>query len=101
LNSLREVFPDHAYSLLVSHQLVGTTLSLFARDELVYEIRNVEIGKRMTGLGGMTGNKGSVAVWFDFYQRTFCVIASHFAAGIYYFYVRITCLRTKQYRRPQ
>lgn len=95
MNSLRDVFPDHSYSLLVSHQLVGTTLSLFARDELVYEIRNVEIGKRMTGLGGMTGNKGSVAVWFDFYQRTFCVISSHFAAGILQFYAWSTVLRTK------
>lgn len=56
-------------------------MSVFARDELVYEIRNVEIAKRMTGLGGMAGNKGSVAIWFDFYQRTFCIIGSHFAAG--------------------
>ncbi len=35
----------------------------------------------MTGLGGMAGNKGSVAVFFEILDRTFCIISSHFAAG--------------------
>lgn len=78
---LAKSYGEDAFSLVVSNQLVGTTLSLFAKNAIVPSIRNVEIAKKMTGLGGMAGNKGSVAVWLDYCQKTFCFVASHFAAG--------------------
>lgn len=66
---------------LVSNQLVGTSLIIFIRAELVDEIKNVEISSIKTGLGGMAGNKGSVAVRFEISGNTFCIIGSHFTAG--------------------
>lgn len=79
-------FGKDEYGLLVSHQLVGTTLSLFCRCALFPFIRNVEVAKKMTGFGGITGNKGSVAVFCDIMQTSFCFISSHLAAGTYLLY---------------
>lgn len=33
------------------------------------------------GMGGATGNKGSVAMSLTIYSTTFCFVCSHFAAG--------------------
>lgn len=89
LSAMNLHFNDDKYSLLVSNQLVGTTVSLFALDDIVGDIRNVEIAKKMTGLGGMAGNKGSVAVWLELYSKTYCVVASHFTAGFVKLYDRL------------
>ena len=34
-----------------------------------------------TGLGGATGNKGTVAISFSYAASSFCFLSSHFAAG--------------------
>lgn len=79
--AINSLYGKDVFSLLVSNQLVGTTLSVYVRNEVVHLVRNVEIAKKMTGLGGMAGNKGSVAVWLDVQDSTFCFVSSHFAAG--------------------
>lgn len=60
---------------------MGTTISVFVKTELLSEIRNVEVSRKMTGLGGMVGNKGSVVIWLDFQLTSMAFIASHLAAG--------------------
>jgi phosphatidylinositol-bisphosphatase len=39
------------------------------------------IGEVKTGMGGTTGNKGSIAVRLTFNSTSICFICSHFAAG--------------------
>ena len=56
-------------------------MSVFVRSYLVDEIKNVEISSLKTGLGGMTGNKGSVGVRLEVLGNSFCFIGSHFTAG--------------------
>ena len=69
------------YALLVGNQLVGTTLSVFCRARCLDKIRGVELGSKKTGLGGMAGNKGSIAVRLDWCDTPICLVASHFCAG--------------------
>lgn len=71
--------PD--YALLVGNQLVGTTLSVYCRTSALPHIRGVEVASKKTGFGGITGNKGSVAVRLDWHDTSLCIVASHFCAG--------------------
>lgn len=81
LRFLNEKYPRISFSLLVSHQLVGTTICVFIRSELLDVVRAVEIASKKTGMGGMAGNKGSVAVRMEIFDSSFCFLSSHFTAG--------------------
>jgi hypothetical protein len=81
LEMLGEYHGSNKFVTLVSNQLVGTSLMVFINSDLVDEIKNVEISSIKTGLGGIAGNKGSVAVKFDISGNSFCIIGSHFTAG--------------------
>ena len=69
------------YSFLVGNQLVGTLLFLFCKTSLLEKIRGVELGSKKTGLGGIAGNKGSIAIRLEWYDTPICIVASHFCAG--------------------
>lgn len=69
------------YILLRSEQLVGTALVIFLRESLVGHIRQVEASTKKTGLKGMSGNKGGVAIRMNIFDTSFCFITAHFAAG--------------------
>lgn len=81
LKLLNEKHAKQPFSLLVSHQVVGTCISIFVRSDLIDMIRNVEISSKKTGLGGIAGNKGSVAVRMLCCDNSMCFISSHFTAG--------------------
>lgn len=69
------------YVLVRSEQLVGSALMMFVRSSEVSYISRVEGSMIKTGLGGMAGNKGGVAVSFYFADTSFCFITAHLAAG--------------------
>ncbi|SNX84307.1 related to phosphatidylinositol phosphate phosphatase [Melanopsichium pennsylvanicum] len=69
------------YVLLRSEQLVGTALVILIKEELVNDVRLVEAATRKTGLKGMSGNKGGVAIRMDYNDTSLCFITAHFAAG--------------------
>ncbi|THG98860.1 hypothetical protein EW026_g3386 [Hermanssonia centrifuga] len=69
------------YVLLRSQQLVGTALLILVKSGLTAVIRNVEAASHKTGLRGMSGNKGAVAIRLEYYDTDFCFITAHLAAG--------------------
>ncbi|EIE86666.1 hypothetical protein RO3G_11377 [Rhizopus delemar RA 99-880] len=69
------------YTLLRSNQLVGAALVIFAKSSIVDEIRNVESAIKKTGIMGIAGNKGAVAIRMDYGDTSFCFLAAHFASG--------------------
>ncbi|CAG8508862.1 9469_t:CDS:10 [Ambispora gerdemannii] len=70
------------YVSLRSRQLVGTALLIYAKSSNVSNIRNVECVTKKTGLGGMAGNKGAVAIRMDYHDTSICFVTAHFAAGL-------------------
>ncbi|KAM4695364.1 synaptojanin-2 [Discoglossus pictus] len=72
---------SHRYILLTTGQLVGVCLFVFVRPYHMPFIRDLAMDTVKTGMGGKTGNKGAVAVRFQFYSTSFCFICSHFTAG--------------------
>lgn len=69
------------YALIWGGQLGGVALLMFVRSAEADNIRNVEGSVKKTGLGGMSANKGCVAVSFDYSSTRFCFVVSHLAAG--------------------
>lgn len=69
------------YLIMRSEQLVGTALVILVKSSVVGHIRQVEATTRKTGLKGMSGNKGGVAIRLTFHDSTFCFVTAHFAAG--------------------
>ncbi|KAI8067453.1 SacI homology domain-containing protein [Gongronella butleri] len=69
------------YVLLRSNQLVGAALIIFIKESHVDHIRNVETAIKKTGMMGMAGNKGAVAIRMDYGSTSFCFLAAHFASG--------------------
>ncbi|WEW60113.1 Inositol-1,4,5-trisphosphate 5-phosphatase 1 [Emydomyces testavorans] len=86
------------YVLLRSGQLVGAALLLFAKEDVLKEIKNVEgsVKKVMypncctlataddnlkTGMSGIAGNKGGCAIRLEYANTSICFVTAHLAAG--------------------
>lgn len=87
-NAVRATLNRHAhaagseeYVLLRSGQLVGAALCIFVRASVLNSIKNVEGSVKKTGLSGMAGNKGAVAIRLDFAKTQICFVTAHLAAG--------------------
>jgi len=69
------------YILLRSGQLVGAALCLFVKSSALGHIKNVEGSVKKTGMSGMAGNKGAVAIRLDYANTPICFVTAHLAAG--------------------
>ncbi|KAF4122575.1 synaptojanin [Geosmithia morbida] len=83
LNRRQASLGGEKYVLLRSGQLVGAALCIFVRASSLGMIRNVEGSVRKTGMSGMAGNKGAVAIRFDYANTHICFVTAHLAAGFY------------------
>ncbi|GMG18324.1 unnamed protein product [[Candida] boidinii] len=72
---------SNKYVLLRSEYLSSILLFLFVDSSKMGRITQVEGKTKKTGLGGMTANKGSVSIRFDYGITSFCFVNSHLAAG--------------------
>ena len=61
--------------------MVGCYLIMFARFEHKDSIRHLRKVMVKSGFSGIAGNKGSVAIRFNFEDTSFAVINVHMAAG--------------------
>jgi hypothetical protein len=73
--------PNDEYVLLRSGQLVGAALMIFVKASVLSSIKNVEGSIKKTGLSGIAGNKGAVAIRMDFSSTSICFVTAHLAAG--------------------
>lgn len=81
LNQRQASLGGDKYVLLRSGQLVGAALCLFVKTSVLANIKNVEGSVKKTGLSGMAGNKGAVAIRFDYANTPICFVTAHLAAG--------------------
>lgn len=81
LNRRQAALGGDKYVLLRSGQLVGAALCIFVKTSWLGKIRNVEGSVKKTGMSGMAGNKGAVAIRFDFANTQICFVTAHLAAG--------------------
>lgn len=81
LNRDGQRYGGEDYVLLRGGQLVGASLSVFVRASVLPMIKNVEGAVKKTGLSGMAGNKGAVAIRMDYAATSICLVTAHLAAG--------------------
>ncbi|KAH8731467.1 SacI homology domain-containing protein [Phaeosphaeriaceae sp. PMI808] len=81
LNKNAEKYSRAEYVVLRGGQLVGASLSVFVRSDCLKYIKNVEGSIKKTGLSGMAGNKGAVAIRFEYGNTSICLVTAHLAAG--------------------
>ncbi|KAL8694146.1 MAG: hypothetical protein Q9218_001143 [Villophora microphyllina] len=99
INTKRKGSSDDEYVLLRSGQLVGAALIVFVKSSALRKIKNVEgsvkkvpsnayaqrrgtkIDNRQTGMSGIAGNKGAVAIRMDYANTRICLVTAHLAAG--------------------
>ena len=81
LNRRQAALGGEKYVLLRSGQLVGAALCIFVKTSALKQIRNVEGSVKKTGMSGMAGNKGAVAIRFDYANTQICLVTAHLAAG--------------------
>ncbi|KAH7326496.1 SacI homology domain-containing protein [Stachybotrys elegans] len=81
LNQRQASTGGEKYVLLRSGQLVGAALCIFVKTSALSNIKNVEGSVKKTGLSGMAGNKGAVAIRFDYANTHICFVTAHLAAG--------------------
>ncbi|KAF2854632.1 hypothetical protein T440DRAFT_464773 [Plenodomus tracheiphilus IPT5] len=81
LNHNAEKHGKDEYVILRGGQLVGASLSVFIRSDHLKHIKNVEGSLKKTGMSGMAGNKGAVAIRFEYANTSICLVTAHLAAG--------------------
>lgn len=77
--AIDKVFTE-PYIKIASEHLVGILLCIYIRPTYLGKFNNVEKGIVPTGLMGVGGNKGGVAIRFRLFNSTLCFICSHLAA---------------------
>ena len=69
------------YSLVKTTCMVGCYVALFARNDCLHAISEVETGEIGTGFGSLLGNKGAVGVKLRYRGHSFCFINAHLPSG--------------------
>lgn len=81
LNNRAKRLGGERYVLLRSGQLVGAALCIFVKASSLPKIKNVEGSVKKTGMSGIAGNKGAVAIRMEYANTQLCFVTAHLAAG--------------------
>ncbi|KAL1831258.1 hypothetical protein ACET3Z_000909 [Daucus carota] len=69
------------YVRILSKQMVGLFITIWARRSLRRGIQNVNVSTVGVGAMGYIGNKGSISVSMSIYQNLFCFVCTHLSSG--------------------
>ncbi len=77
----RSLCKREKYVCLGKKTMVGCFVIMFARDDHKHHINHIRTSKVKTGLGGQGGNKGCVAIRFNYDDTSFAILNCHLASG--------------------
>lgn len=82
IKSLLDEHGKEKYLPLWSWQMGGLALVLLIKESQMGNITNIEGSVKKTGLGGISANKGGIAISFNYSETLVCFVCSHLAAGL-------------------
>ena len=68
------------YTTIFERSLVGTSLLIFAKSDMLPRIHSIRGAVYATGAGGFLGNKGAVVARLRIDQTSICIVSSHLSA---------------------
>ncbi len=81
-NKLAETLKQKGgYVMIRTGSLGSLSLFIYAKSSKVAEIKNVETATKKTGMGGMTANKGALAISLLYGATSVVIVNCHMAAG--------------------
>lgn len=75
-------YNDKKYHAVFNSQLGGLALLVFTDEENKSRIKHIEGDMKKTGFGGISSNKGAIAVHLWLSNTKFCFVVSHLSAGL-------------------
>ncbi|KAJ2649548.1 hypothetical protein IWW40_003046 [Coemansia sp. RSA 1250] len=69
------------YRTVECQNMVGLFVCVFARDDVYRLVHDVDVSLVKTGMGGLHGNKGAIAVRVVYDDTSLCFVNAHLAAG--------------------
>lgn len=61
--------------------MFGCLIMLFAREDSISSLKKMHTSKVKTGTGGMTANKGSTSLRFNYEDTSFMFLNCHLTSG--------------------
>jgi hypothetical protein len=77
----KSICRGHRYVCISKKPMVGCLIMLFVKDEKKHKISCIRTSRVKTGLGGSSGNKGAVAIRFNYANSSFAFINCHLTSG--------------------
>jgi hypothetical protein len=78
---IRSLNRKEKYLCIAKKAMVGCFILLFIKDVHKYRVSNMRTSKVKTGFAGQSGNKGAVAIRFNFDDSSFALINCHLSSG--------------------
>ncbi|KAL8142556.1 hypothetical protein V2J09_015588 [Rumex salicifolius] len=72
---------DSRYCLVASKQMVGLFLTVWVKNDIRDDVRNLKVSCVGRGLMGYLGNKGSISISMSLHRTSFCFVCSHLTSG--------------------
>lgn len=72
---------NDCYKEVHTSELVGLCLLVYCKKECIEKIKNIDSQIIKLGLGGLLGNKGALAIRFDYCQTSIALMCCHLEAG--------------------
>ncbi|XP_041351900.1 inositol polyphosphate 5-phosphatase OCRL-like [Gigantopelta aegis] len=76
------IHPNAKYRKVKSIRLVGVLLIVYIQEKHVKHVHFIDADSVATGIMGLMGNKGGVAIRMSLYNSSICFVNSHLAAHI-------------------
>ena len=80
-NGLEKRMPDKKFACVLRKIMFGCLIMLFVNDSSITKISKMQAVKIKIGAGGISANKGSTSIRFNYADTSFMFLNCHLASG--------------------